>query len=34
MLAIKFKMVSVFPVPGGPSMTETERVSAFSTAAR
>jgi hypothetical protein len=27
-------MASVFPVPGGPSMTETERVRAFSTAAR
>jgi hypothetical protein len=34
MLAIRFRMVSVFPVPGGPSMTETERVRAFSTAAR
>ena len=34
MLAIKFRMVSVFPVPGGPSMTEIELVRAFSTAAR
>jgi hypothetical protein len=34
MLASKFRIVSVFPVPGGPSMTETERVRAFSTAAR
>lgn len=33
MLAIKFRMVSVFPVPGGPSITEIERVRAFSTAA-
>jgi hypothetical protein len=34
MLAIRFRMVSVFPVPGGPSMTEIVLVSAFSTAVR
>lgn len=34
MLAIRFRMVSVLPVPGGLSKIETEQVSAFSTAAR